>query len=520
MANTIINFDKESREKLKQGINAVADAVKITIGPRGKNVAIDKGRPLITNDGGTIANSIHFKDKIKNMGVQLINNVINKTSEVAGGGRTASAILTQELITRGLNYVDMGMDMNTFAEGMNQAKDDIKAELTKIARPVIDQNELEQLATISTESKDLGKVIAETIYKIGKDGIVTVEESQTFGITTEITDGLKFDNGYISQFMVTNQDRMEAEYKDVPIYVTDKKITMYKDIFPVIDKLAKAGKNSLVIVADDFDGEALNRCILLKIQGVFNILAFKSPGFGDYKKLYLEDLAAVVGAKIVTDNTGLTLDDNILGQAGQIISTKEHTTIIKGNGDIKTHLTTLKTQRTLTENKVEQNRLDERIAKLSNSVAIIKVGTSSDTKLNYLKQKVEDGVNECKRALEDGVVVGGNCVFIQVNNKVMIGIEAYDLGYNLVVEATESPLRQIILNSNGKPDLVVKEIEESIYDNSGYNALTNQVVDNMFDYGIIDAVKVPITILENAVDEVSTFLTIGAVISEEIEETK
>ncbi len=515
MANTIIDFDKEARNKLLEGINAVADAVKITIGPKGKNVAIKRGKPLITNDGGTIARSIHFKDEVKQMGAQIIQNVIEKTSDVAGGGRTASAILTQELVTKGLNYVDMGMDMNSFAEGMNQAKDDIKTELTKMARPVKNQTELEQLATISTESKDLGKVIAETMWKIGKDGIVTVEESQTFGITTELADGLKFDNGYISQFMITNEERLEAEYKDVPVYVTDKKITMYKDIFPIIDKLVKSGTNSLIIFAEDFDGDALNKSIMLKLAGQFNILAIKNPGFGDLKKYCLEDICALTGAKVAMN------DDYTLGKIGQIIATKDTTKLINGNGDLKTHITTLKTQRELTENKVEINRLDERIAKLSNSVAIIKVGTSSDTKLNYLKQKVEDGVNECKRALEDGIVIGGNVAFIHAIKKLKAqsGNEVA-LGYNTVLDSTQSPLRQIAINSRGSGDVIMNILVSSKTDNVGYNALTNAIVDDMFKEGIIDAVKVPITILENAVDEVSTFLTIGATLSEEIVETK
>ena len=497
-------------KKLKEGIDSVANAVKITIGPKGKNVIIDRGN-LVTNDGGTIARAIMFKDRTVNMGASLIKNVINKTSERAGGGRTASAILVQELTTRGLTYSEMGMDMNSIKKGMSQAKDDLIKKIKGLSKKVTSNEEVKQVATISTESEELGKVIADTIQKIGKDGIVQIEEGQTFGITTEITEGLEFDRGYVSPYMVTNPERMEAEYKNPPIYITDRKINTYKEIYPLIERLAKQKATSLVIIAEDFSEDTLRNFILMKLQGAFNILAIKAPGFGENKKIMLEDMALAVGAEITIT------DDFKLGSAEKVISTKDTTTIIKGAGKIKDHILNLHTQRTITEDKAEQDRLDERIAKLSNSVAVIRVGTASDTTLNYLKQKVEDGVNEAKRAIEDGIVVGGNCVFLHATKQLKrkVGMDEINLGYNLVLDSVIAPLRQIIINSNGKPDLVIDCISNSP---EGYDARTNEVCDNMYECGIIDAVKVPITILENAVDEISTFLTIGASINEDPDE--
>lgn len=502
-----------STKKIQEGINSVADAVKITIGPKGKNVIIDRGTPLVSNDGGTIARAINFKDRTVNMGASLIKNVINKTSEKAGGGRTASAILVQELTNQGLKYADMGMDMNSLKNGMAEAKDDIIKRIQAFSKKVTTNKEVEQVATISTESEELGKVIAKTMVKIGKDGIVQVEEGQTYGITTEFTEGLEFDKGFVSPYMVTNPERMEAEYKNPPIYITDKKINTYKEIFPLIDKLAKSKVTSLVIVADDFSEDTLRNFILMKINGMFNVLAIKAPGFGDNKKACLEDLAKMVGCDM--------LQEFETGSAEKVVATKDGTTIIKGKGNLKEHIDNLKTQLSVTDNKMEKDQLGERIAKLSNSIAIIRVGTSSDTKLNYLKQKVEDGVNEAKRALEDGIVIGGNCVFLHAINQLRRkrGITEEDLGYNLVLDSVIAPLRQIIQNSKGQPDVVFNELKDKLYI-YGYDARTNEICPDMYKSGIIDAVKVPITILENAVDEVSTFLTIGASINEPQEDGK
>lgn len=498
--------------KLKEGIDEIANAVKITIGPKGKNVIIDRGYPLVSNDGGTIAQAISFKDKTKNMGALLIKAVIQKTSERAGGGRTASAILVQELVSKGLVYSAMGLDMNQMKEGMLEAKDDVIKKLKEMAKKITTTKEVQQVATISTESEELGKVIAQTIEKIGKDGIVQVEEGQTFGITTEFTDGLEFDKGYVSPFMITNPERMEAEYKNPPIYITDKKINTYKEIYPVIADVESKKANSLVVIADDFSEDTLRNFIIMKLKGVMNILAIKAPGYGDNKNTILEDLAELIGAKMQMG------DEYKLGTCEKIISTKDTTTIMKGAGNLNEYLASLHIQRNITENKMEQDRLDERIAKLSNKIAIIRVGTASDTKLNYLKQKVEDGVNEAKRALEDGIVIGGNCVFIHAKNelKEKRSMKEFDLGYNMVLDSIEAPLRQIILNSKGKPDVIINELKDKLYV-YGYDARIDKVVEDMFDKGIIDAVKVPITILENAIDEVSTFLTLGASINEENE---
>lgn len=503
-------------KKLKEGIDAVANPVRITIGPKGKNVVIDRGTPLVSNDGGTIANAIKFKDRTLNMGASIIKNVINKTSERAGGGRTASAILFQELVDRGLNFSEMGIDMNVFKRGMSDSKDEIIKRVKSYSRPITSDDEVKQVATISTESEELGSVIADTINKIGKDGIVQVEEGQTFGITTEFADGLEFDKGYVSPYMVTDSQRMEAEYKNASIFITDKRINSYREIFPVIKKAVDNKLTSLVIIADDFSEDTIRNFVVMKLQGQFNVLAIKAPGFGENKKFTLQDISKMVGTEVP-----ISFDDFSFGMAEKVVSTKDSTTIIEGRGDLDKYLEELKTQRDNTDNKMEKDQLDERIAKLSNSIAIIRVGTASDTTLNYLKQKVEDGVNEAKRALEDGVVVGGNVIFIHAIKKIKkkTGVDDYSLGFNMVLSAVEAPLRQIVKNSGGSPDVIVNKLKSSSK-NAGYEAKSNRIVANMFSYGIIDAVKVPITILENAIDEASTFLTIGCSINDDQENEK
>lgn len=507
-----------TREKIKKGIDLVADAVKITIGPRGKNVMLEGG--VIANDGGTIVKQISLKDPFENMGAQLVKSVIAKTSEDVGGGRTASAILTQAIITEGMKLIDKGVNTTLLKKGMDQAVKDICEKLDEMARPVKGVEELKKVATISTENEELGTVIAETIHKIGKDGVVTVEEGQSLGISTEIVEGLKFDKGYVSPYMATNE-RMEAEFKNAPVMITDKKVFSYKEFFPVIEKLMKEGKNSLVLIAEDIEGEALNNFVINKLRGAFNVLAIKTPGFGDIKKYVYEDLCEATGAQLVSDSTGITYETAKFGSAKKIISTKTNTTIIGGAGDLKTWVATLKTRMELSENKWEKDQYVERIAKLSNGMAVIKVGASSEAEIKYLKLKIEDGVNETKRALEEGIIVGGDVAYLNAvktvaNNSLSVGEEG--LGYDLILNAVQAPLRQIVINSNDKPDVIVNEIISSDSLTLGYNSLDNKVIPDMYKAGIIDAVKVTKTVLQNAVSASALFLSVEVAIVEEKED--
>lgn len=501
--------------KLRKGLNKVADAVKVTIGPRGKNVIIDQGlHPIIANDGGRIAKEIILKDPFENLGASVIKEVIQRTSEKVGGGRTASAILTQALVEEGSKLVEKGFNANLLKNGMNLAVKDICEELDKMARPV-KKGDIEKVATISTESEELGKVIAETMEKIGSEGIVTVEESQTFGITSHVEDGLKCNQGYISPFMANNE-RLEAEYKDIPVLITEKKITLFKEIQPLLDGLIKKGQKELMIIAEDFSGEALNIAVIAKLRGQFNVLAIKTPGVGDLRKLTQEDLCALTGAELQTESM-----PGKLGIVKKVISTKD-STIILGKGDIKTWITTLKTRRDLTENKWEIDQYNERIAKLQNGIAVIKVGAGSETEVKYLKLKIEDGVNEAKRAMEEGVVVGGNCAFINaikiISSENHVLTKEEEMGYNIVIKACEAPLRQIVINSGDSPDVIIYQLLAATPSTVGYNAMSGRVVDDMFRLGIMDAVKVPKTVLQNAVSAVAMFLSTELAIAEELKE--
>lgn len=512
-----INF--EPKNKLKAGLDKVAEAVKLTIGPKGRNVAIERGaEPLITNDGGTIAHEIILKDKDENMGAQIIRGVIRKTSEKVGGGRTASAILTQAIVKEGLKQAQFGININEFKRGMSEAVSDITEELKKNAKEVQSQEELEQIATISTENKELGATIADVVWKTGKDSIVTVEESQGLDITTDVVDGIKFDKGWVSPYMVTNPERMEAELKDVPVLVTDKKISLYKEIYPIIEKLAGKGKNTLLIVCDDLDGDALNNSVLMKIRGVFNLVAVKFPLIG--KDDWMDDIAKSVGTEIVSDKTGFTYANVELGEAKKVIVAKD-STVIMGTADIKEHLRNLKLLAENTDNVVEKDKLERRIAVLGGGIAVIKVGASTESEMKYLKQKIEDGVNEAKRALEEGIVAGGDVAFVNaVKSLTPIQESDFGLGYNTVISSVSEPFKQIIRNAQGQAEVVLNQIVEDKSTTIGYNALTDTIEPDMFKAGIIDALKVVRTVLENAVSGAGMFLTIEATVSEEEKKEK
>jgi len=534
MAKQIL-FNEEARKALKRGVDKVADAVKVTIGPRGRNVVLDKGygSPTITNDGVTIAKEIELKDKFENMGAEIIKEVASKTNDVAGDGTTTSVILAQAIIHEGMKHTAFGVNAMGVRIGIERATEQAVKALKEMAKPIKTDMEIEQVATISAESEEIGKIIANTIKKVGKDGVVTVEESQAFGVDYEVVEGLQFDKGYVSPYMVTNGERMEAEYKDVSILVTDKKISTVKEILPFLEKLAQSGKKELVIIADDIDGEALTTFVLNKLRGGFNVLAIKAPGYGDRKKEILADIAVVIGAEVVSEDVGLKLDTvelTVLGRANKVIATKDTTVIVGGKGkraEIDTRVAQLKKQKQASESKFDTEKLEERIAKLSGGVAVIHVGAATETEMKYLKLKIEDAVNATKAAIEEGIVAGGGTALVRAAKKIRAAKveggrnQEISLGYDIVLKALEAPLRQIVMNT-GKNDGsgMIEKIMEAKSDSVGYSAVEDIFETDMIAKGIIDPVKVTRTALQNAASAAGILLTTEVAIAEEPKEDK
>jgi chaperonin GroEL len=529
-----ILYNEDARRSLKRGVDKVADAVKITIGPRGRNVVIDKGygTPTITNDGVTIAKEVNLKDKFENMGAEIIKEVASKTNDVAGDGTTTSVILAQSLIHEGLKHISFGMNAMGVRAGIEVATEHAVKALQDMATPIKSDEEVRQVATISAESEEIGKIIAETIKKVGKDGVVTVEESQSFGVDSEVVEGMQFDKGYVSPYMITNAERMEAEYKDAPILITDKKLSSIKEILPLLEKIAATGKKDLVIIADDVEGEALATFVVNRLRGGFNVLAVKAPGYGDRKKDMLSDIAVVVGAKVVSDELGVKLENaelEVLGQARKIISTKDDTTIVGGKGRrqaIDARISQLKAQKNSTDSKFDIEKLEERIAKLSGGVAVIRVGAATETEMKYLKLKIEDAVNATKAAIEEGIVAGGGTALVRAakkisTHKVQYATSETEIGYAIVLRALEAPLRQIVMNT-GKSDgsAIIEKVLEAKSNNVGYSALNDAFESDMIKKGIVDPVKVARSALQNAASAAAILLTTEVAIADEPEEKK
>jgi len=539
MAKQIL-FYQDARAALKRGVDKVADAVKITIGPRGRNVVLDKGYgvPTVTNDGVTIAKDITLKDKFENMGAEIVKEVASKTNDTAGDGTTTSVIITQALVEIGFKKSLVGANSMGIRRGIEMATRDAIETLKKMSKPIKAENEVRQVATIAAESLEIGAIIAETIKKIGKDGVVTVEESQTFGVDSEMVEGLEFDKGYLSPYMITNAERMEAEYRDPAILVTDKKISTIKDILPLLEKLATSGKKDLVIIAEDVEGEALTTFIVNKLRGGFNVLAVKTPGYGDRKKEMLADIAVTIGAKVISEELGIKLENaelSMLGRASRVVSTKDNTVIVGGKGkksEIEARIRSLDAQRKDTTSKFDVEKLDERIGKLSGGVAVIKVGAATETEMKYLKLKIEDAVNATKAAIAEGIVAGGGSALAKVSKKIEAkykeskeaksaheNAEAAEFaaGYTAVIEALKEPLRQIAKNAGKEDGVVLAEVLKSEA-NSGYDALADTFVRDMFEAGIIDPVKVTRCALENATSAVAILLTTEVAIADEPKE--
>lgn len=534
MAKQVI-FGEDVKKKLQRGVDTVANAVKVTLGPRGRNVILDKGYgvPTITNDGVSIARDITLKDRFENMGAEIIKEVANKTNELAGDGTTTATVLTQALVNEGLKQTTMGLNSMAVRTGMEHASADVVEALRKLATPITSVDEIKQVATISAESAELGEKIALTIDKVGKDGVVTVEESQSFGIETEFTEGMEFDKGYVSPYMVTNPERMESEYKNAHILITDKKIVSIQEILPLLEKIAQTGRKELVIIADDVEGEALATFVVNKLKGGFSVLAVKAPGYGDRKKEILADIAVTTGGQVISEEVGLKLENtelSQLGQADRVVATKDKTTIVGGAGDkaqIAERVKALKAQVEATSSKFDKEKLEERVAKLSGGVAVIKVGAATETEMKYLKLKIEDAVNATKAAIEEGIVPGGGTSLARaaamVETEVLKdkNLTAEEMvGYNIVLKALVMPLRQIADNTGKIDGAVVVEKVKAAGGNAGYDAAKGVMVEDMIKAGIIDPVKVERAGVQHAVSAAGILLTTECAVADEPEEGK
>ncbi len=536
MANKQVLFGQDVREALKRGVDTVANAVKVTLGPRGRNVALDKafGGPRITNDGVSIAKEISLKDKFANMGVEVVKEVATKTNDKAGDGTTNAVVLTQAIVSEGLKRAAMGANAVMIRRGIEKAARDAVAELRKMAKEVKGKNEIKQVAAISAESEELGATIADTIEKVGKDGVVTVEESQSLGTEIDLVEGMEFDRGYVSAYMITNPERMEAVMKDVAVLVTDKKISSIQEVLPLLEKFLQSGKKELVIIADDVDGEALTTFVVNKLRGVFTVLAVKAPGYGDRKKEQLQDIATTIGATVISDEVGLKFDAvdlNVLGRAQRVVATKDSTLIVGGKGkkpEIEARIEQLKKQIALTESKFDKEKLNERLAKLSGGVAVIRVGAATETEMKYLKDKIEDAVNATKAAIAEGIVPGGGAALVKVADKLMKKVDAtahdeFSIGYKILVQALYAPMKQIAKNAGFDDASAVVKMVSDKGGNWGFDAGADstepQLVD-MIERGIIDPVKVTRSGVENAASAAAVLLTTEAAVADEPEDEK
>jgi len=533
MAKQIL-FNEKARQAMKRGMDKLASAVKITMGPKGRNVVLGKsfGSPQITNDGVTIAKEIELEDKFEDIGAELFKEVASKTNDAVGDGTTTAVILAEALINQGLKYATAGVNVIGLRNGLEETTREVVKELKKMSKPVKNKEEIVQVATISSESRELGEIIAEAIEKVGKDGAVTVEESQGTGIEKEVVEGLQFDRGYVSPYMITNAERMEAVIEDPYILITDKKISSIQDILPLLEKLAKTGKKELVIIAEDVEGDALATLVVNRLRGVFNALAVKAPGFGDRRKEMLEDIAVVIGGKVISEEVGLKLESadlNMLGRARRIVADKDNTTVVGGKGkkdDIEKRIKQIRAQIEKTTSDYDKEKLQERLAKLSGGVAVIRVGAATETEMKYIKLKIEDAVAATKAALAEGIVPGGGIAFFKVAvllkekedaEKGKVSVEKHAAN-SIIMGALEEPLAQIAANAGKRVGEIITKIREKILadpkSNAGYDAFKDKIVTDMLKEGIVDPVKVARSALENAVSVAAMFLTTEVAIAE------
>lgn len=523
MAKQIL-FNEEARRALGNGVDALANAVKVTLGPKGRNVVLDKkfGAPAITNDGVTIARDIELEDPFENMGAQLVKEVATKTNDVAGDGTTTATLLAQAMIQEGMRNVAAGANPMILKRGVEKAVNRLVEEIKKRAIEVNDKAAIAQVASISAGDEEVGGLIADAMEKVGKDGVITVEESKTMGTQLSVVEGMQFDRGYISPYMVTDPDKMEAVMSEPYILVTDRKIASIQEMLPTLEKVVQAGKE-LLIIAEDVEGEALATLVVNKLRGTFKAVAVKAPGFGDRRKAMLQDIATLTGATVITEDIGRKLDGitmEDLGTARQIRVTKDETTIVEGHGDstaIKDRIAQIKAQIAETTSDFDKEKLQERLAKMSGGVAVIEVGAATEVELKEKKLRLEDALNATRAAVEEGIVAGGGTTFVDILPVLDEFKEEGDIqtGINLVKRAVEEPVRQIAHNAGLEGSVIVAQVKESA-DGVGFDALKEEYVD-MVKAGIVDPAKVARTALQNAASIASLVLTTETLISDKPE---
>ncbi|WP_338450806.1 chaperonin GroEL [Niallia oryzisoli] len=520
-----IMFSEDARRAMLRGVDALANAVKVTLGPKGRNVVLEKkfGSPLITNDGVTIAKEIELEDAFENMGAKLVAEVASKTNDVAGDGTTTATVLAQAMIREGLKNVTAGANPMGIRKGMEKAIATALEELKAISKPIEGKESIAQVAAISSADEEVGKLIAEAMERVGNDGVITIEESKGFSTELDVVEGMQFDRGYASPYMVTNSDKMEAVLDNPYILITDKKITSIQEILPVLEQVVQQGK-PLLLIAEDVEGEALATIVLNKLRGTFNAVAVKAPGFGDRRKAMLEDIAILTGGQVITEDLGLDLKSAQIGQLGRavkVVVTKETTTIVEGAGDsaqIAGRVNQIRTQLEETTSDFDREKLQERLAKLAGGVAVIKVGAATETELKERKLRIEDALNSTRAAVEEGIVAGGGTALVNIYNKVA-SIQAEgdeQTGINIVLRAIEEPVRQIAHNAGLEGSVIVERLKNEAV-GVGFNAATGEWV-NMVDAGIVDPTKVTRSALQNAGSVAAMFLTTEAVVADKPEE--
>ena len=515
-----LKFSEDARQAMLRGVDKLANAVKVTIGPKGRNVVLDKDytTPLITNDGVTIAKEIELEDPYENMGAKLVQEVANKTNEIAGDGTTTATVLAQSMIQEGLKNVTSGANPVGLRQGIDKAVQVAIEALHEISQKVENKNEIAQVGAISAADEEIGRYISEAMDKVGNDGVITIEESNGFNTELEVVEGLQFDRGYQSPYMVTDSDKMIAELERPYILVTDKKISSFQDILPLLEQVVQSSR-PILIVADEVEGDALTNIVLNRMRGTFTAVAVKAPGFGDRRKAMLEDLAILTGAQVITDDLGLELKDaslDMLGTANKVEVTKDHTTVVDGNGDennIDARVGQIKAQIEETDSEFDKEKLQERLAKLAGGVAVIKVGAASETELKERKLRIEDALNSTRAAVEEGIVAGGGTALVNIYQKVSeIKAEGdVETGVNIVLQALQAPVRQIAENAGLEGSIIVERLKHAEA-GVGFNAATNEWV-NMLEEGIVDPTKVTRSALQHAASVAAMFLTTEAVVA-------
>ena len=516
-----IKFSEDARAAMLRGVDKLADTVKVTLGPKGRNVVLEKsyGSPLITNDGVTIAKDIELEDHFENMGAKLVSEVASKTNDIAGDGTTTATVLTQAIVREGLKNVTAGANPMGIRRGIELATKTAVEELHSISKVVDSKDAIAQVAAVSSGSEEVGKLIAEAMEKVGNDGVITIEESKGIDTELDVVEGMQFDRGYLSQYMVTDNDKMEASLENPYILITDKKISNIQDILPLLEQVLQQSR-SLLIIADDVDGEALPTLVLNKIRGTFNVVAVKAPGFGDRRKAMLEDIAILTGATVITEDLGLDLKEATienLGTAGKVVVDKDNTTIVEGSGDkaaLTDRVEMIKRQIGETTSDFDREKLQERLAKLAGGVAVVKVGAATETELKELKLRIEDALNSTRAAVEEGIVSGGGTALVNVIKKVSELDAEGDVatGIKIVVRALEEPVRQIAENAGFEGSVVIDKLKNADQ-GTGFNAASGDYV-NMIDAGIVDPTKVTRSALQNAASVSALLLTTEAVVAD------